>query len=187
MESIMHPSKYSLITNIQIYVLSLVNQTNHLRLSCLLVASNWYKLISQNKLFETNIDNNYMICWAICQGTPQSTNIINSLLKHAIIDPSINNNEAVCLASFYGRSEILELLMSDPRVDPTVNDNISIACASMNGHPDTIKILLKNSKVDPTVHNNYALRMAIANKHSTVVDLLMKHPRVRSLYISNQS
>ena len=40
-----------------------------------------------------------------------------------------------------GHTEIVKMLLADPRVDPTANDNYAICVASGNGHVEIIIML----------------------------------------------
>src|SRR3972149_2665922 len=62
-----------------------------------------------------------------------------------------------------GDSEVVELLLVDPRVDPSANDNNAIRFASENGCDKVVKLLLTDPRVDPSADNNYAIRFASRN------------------------
>ena len=44
-------------------------------------------------------------------------------------------------ASYNGHTEIVSLLLNDPRVDPRAMDNAAIRCASHNGHTEIVQLL----------------------------------------------
>ena len=62
-------------------------------------------------------------------------------------NPSVWNNWAIRLASYYGHLEVVKVLLADPRVDPSVWNNYAIRLASENGHLEVVKELLKNKRV----------------------------------------
>ena len=40
-----------------------------------------------------------------------------------------------------GHSEIVKLLLADPRVDPAADNNVTIRDASLHGHTEIVKLL----------------------------------------------
>jgi hypothetical protein len=104
------------------------------------------------------------------------------------VDPSIDNNIAVQLASELGHARIVSLLLTHPKTDPSRRDNSCIQHACKNGHADVVKILLKDCRINPFVNDCYPMEIAIKNKHYTVIKLLVSDPRIyetenfRSLY-----
>ena len=64
------------------------------------------------------------------------------LVKQAIgegIDPSVNDNYALELASEKGHLNVVKELLKDERVNPSDGFNYAIGVASMNGHLDIVK------------------------------------------------
>ncbi len=80
---------------------------------------------------------------------------------------------AIIKASANGHTEIVKLLLDDPRVDPSVLFNEAIMDASANGHTEIVKLLLEDSRVDPSAGNNYSIHMASVFKYSDIVRLLL--------------
>lgn len=95
------------------------------------------------------------------------------------INPSIDNNYAICEASKRGHIGIVKLLLIDKRVDPSVKNNYCIKCSSRNGHIEIVKLLLKDKRVDPSADDNYSIWWAYLNDHNEVIKLLYKDSRVR--------
>ena len=93
-------------------------------------------------------------------------------------DPSIDDNYAIQLASYNGHTEVVKLLLDDPRVDPTVGNNFAIRMSSEYNHPDVVKLLLQDERVDPSTLNNYAVRWSSYKGHTKVVKMLLDDPRV---------
>ena len=54
------------------------------------------------------------------------------------------SNQGSCC---FGRLEIVQFLLQDPRVDPSVYENIGIRSASRNGHQAVVQALLKDPRV----------------------------------------
>ena len=100
-------------------------------------------------------------------------NIVENLLKHPLIEPDINNNYAVKVASRLGYVDIVEFLIKDGRVNATANSNSVIRLASMTGQVNIVKYLLKNVQIDPSDDNSSAIRLAVLNHHTAVIKLLL--------------
>ena len=94
------------------------------------------------------------------------------------VDPTVCNNWAIRAASRQGHTEVVKLLLADPRVDPATWDNFAIIYASEYGHTDVIKLLLADPRVDPATDNNLPFRRASKNGHTEIVKLLLADPRV---------
>jgi ankyrin repeat protein len=97
------------------------------------------------------------------------------LLKDARVDPSVDHNKAIVMASKNGHREVVEVLLKDNRVDPTDNNNYAIRFASWNGYKEIIEMFLKDVRVDPL----YALQFASGKGHKEIVEILLKHPRMK--------
>ena len=93
-------------------------------------------------------------------------------------DPSYRNNFAIQWASDNGHTNVVKLLLEDPRVDPSADNNFAIRWASQNGHTKVVKVLLDDPRVDPSVGNNASIRWASNNGHIEVVRLLLNDKRV---------
>ena len=61
-------------------------------------------------------------------------------------------------ASIVGHTEIVKMLLGDPRIDPSTNNNCAIRKASKYGHIQVVKLLLSDPRVDPSAHYNCAIR-----------------------------
>jgi len=94
------------------------------------------------------------------------------------VDPSINGNYAIRMASQNGHTEIVRLLLQDERVDPSINGNYAIRMASRNGHTDIVKLLLQDERVDPSVYDNNVIRGASQYGYTEIVKLLLQDERV---------
>lgn len=83
-------------------------------------------------------------------------------------------------AAWNGHTDIVRLLLTDPRVDPVANDDQAIRFSASRGHTEVVKILLSQQKVDPTARNYFAVNYAATNGHLEVVKLLMNHDKVKA-------
>jgi hypothetical protein len=100
------------------------------------------------------------------------------LLETNAWNPTSFDNFAIKAASTHGYTEIVKLLLADPRVDPSANNNSPIKAASTHGYTEIVKLLLADPRVDPSANNNSAIRKASANGYTEIVKLLLADPRV---------
>lgn len=100
------------------------------------------------------------------------------------VDPSMESNKAIRMASAWGYVDIVKLLLQDSRVDPTVFFNYALRWACNYRHLKVIEALLQDGRADPTVWNNEPLYMASVYGHIAVVSLLLQDGRVEPTDIS---
>ena len=93
------------------------------------------------------------------------------------IDPSMNDDEAIQLASFHGHTEIVEYLLDDIRVNPCANYNYAIRTACMDNSIDIVRVLLSKN-VDPSACFNQCIIYCCKYNHIDLYDLLIKDVRV---------
>jgi len=103
------------------------------------------------------------------------------------IDPTIDNNYSIRMASENGHTDVVKLLLQDERVDPSDDSNYAIRMSSENGHTGVVKLLLQDERVDPSAYNGRAIRMSSENGHIGVVKLLLQDQRVDPSTTSNLS
>jgi ankyrin repeat protein len=99
--------------------------------------------------------------------------LVQELLQDSTVDPSINDNEAICNASRNGHLDIVLLLLKDMRTDPSANGCEAIIQAASKNHQKTVKVLLQ----DPRVNPNLLITEACKNGHSNVVKSILECPR----------
>ena len=90
----------------------------------------------------------------------------------------MNDNVAIKMASINGHTEIVKLLLADPRVDPGDGKNPAIKWVVFNGYTEIVELLLKDSRVNPADCKNFAIRMASKYGCVNIVKLLLKDSRV---------
>lgn len=105
---------------------------------------------------------------------------VREILKDPLsrIAPQFSNSYAFQAAAWNDRSDIVKLLLSDPRVDPTANYNFAIKYTSRWGFYDTVKVLLEDSRIDPSVEQNVSIKNAVKSCNLDVIGLLLDDPRV---------
>ncbi len=94
------------------------------------------------------------------------------------IDPSVEDNKAIRWASFQGNTEIVKMLLEDPRVDPSAENNWAIQSASIHGHTEVVRLLLEDPRVDPSANNNQAIIIASLKEYKDIVKLLLEDERM---------
>jgi ankyrin repeat protein len=113
--------------------------------------------------------------------------LIRRLLDRPDVDPSVNDQYALGSACHYGNTELVRLLLADPRVDPRVDpfqddDTVFIEApltdACENGHTEVVRLLLADSRIDPSADEQVAFRSACAKGQTEIVRLLLTDPRV---------
>jgi hypothetical protein len=77
----------------------------------------------------------------------KNINILNMLLKHPKVDPSVDKNSAIITAAAAGNLEAVNRLLQDPRVDPTDRNNMALQRAKTKGYKDVVKRLLEDPRV----------------------------------------
>jgi ankyrin repeat protein len=111
--------------------------------------------------------------------------LLKLLLKDKDVDPSKENNYAICYSSENGYLDIVKLLIQDKRVDPSDYDNWAIGYASQNGHSDIVKLLLLDPRVDPSDCDNWAIHHANESKYFDIVKLLWNNNKVKKTLEKN--
>jgi Ankyrin repeats (3 copies) len=87
-------------------------------------------------------------------------------------------NYAPRLAAIEGNTDIVRLLLADPRVDPSADMNYAIRWASELGRTEVVRMLLDDPRVDPSNWKQWAIRKASRNGHKEIVRLLLDLPMV---------
>ena len=103
--------------------------------------------------------------------------VVREFLQDKNIDPAYNDNAAIQCATKKGHTEIVRLLIADPRVDPSVR-GLVFNDACRRGHFEIVKMLLEDGRIDPTEPWNHPLRAACLNGQIEIVRLLMADNRV---------
>jgi ankyrin repeat protein len=99
---------------------------------------------------------------------------VKLLLSDPRVDPTYQNNRAICFSCEKGYVELVKLLLQDIRVDPR---NTSIQSASTNNHVEIVELLLKHEKIDPRSGNNFAFNNACRFGYCKIVELFLKDSR----------
>ena len=103
--------------------------------------------------------------------------IAELLLQHPIINLS-DLDHSMWLASDLGYTDIVKLLLQNPKVDPSILNNKALRLAVENGHSDIVKLLLQDPRTDPSVQNNKMIIFASGYGYTNVVEVLLQDPRV---------
>jgi hypothetical protein len=166
------------------------------------------KILLNDKKVSTSL-NKYIIELAL---DTKNVNIIELILKHPDIDPSVYDNHAIIYASRTGNIEAVKILLKDPRVNIVTLYNNALTAAVTNDHINIVKLLiydsritndilfsglynavnygkskivkllLKDGRVDPSIHNNQLINLALLNKNTYIAKLLLEDSRVKSIF-----
>jgi hypothetical protein len=104
--------------------------------------------------------------------------VVDYLLRHAMLDPSADDNCAVKVAACCGHLAVVERLLQDERFDPSADDNWAVRSAAERGHLAVVERLLQDKRVDPAADDNFAVRLAAENGCLAVVERLLEDMRV---------
>ena len=114
------------------------------------------------------------------------TSIAELLLKSGNINPTVRNNEAICIASAYGNIDGVRLLLKNPDVYPP---NEVLLLAVTYEHKDIVRLLLDNGKIwlDAGADNNQAIIHAARARDTDMVRLLLSRPEVDAGAMNNKA
>ena len=87
-------------------------------------------------------------------------------------------HSAVVTAADYGRLNVINVLVRDPRFDPSEQDCFLFRWAARHGSLELVQTLIQDPRVNPAIKNNDAVLSAIRNGRIEVVRFLLKDPRV---------
>ena len=102
---------------------------------------------------------------------------VSKLIKDLGVDPSNNGNSSIEWASYLGNTEVVRVLLEDPRVCKNIynRDIDPLHCAASQGHIETVILLLKH-------HRNYELiniSPTMANGHIEIAHLIKEYVESR--------
>lgn len=105
--------------------------------------------------------------------------IIARLLADGRIDPASNQNMVLRCAAEDGQTDVVRLLLADPRVALSFTKKHDALCeAAEHGHVEVVKLLLADPHVDPAAFDNRAIQLAARYVRAAVVSVLLADPRV---------
>jgi ankyrin repeat protein len=97
--------------------------------------------------------------------------VVDALLHHLNVDPSISDSAAIGCASMMGHKEIVQLLLTDPRVDPSAACNRAVLWAGVCGHKEIVDLLLQ----DPRVNRRREILELPSNYYCVYIWSIMKY------------
>lgn len=106
------------------------------------------------------------------------SDIKDYILNDSTTDITIQDNNAIKIASSMNHGEIVRILLKDPRVDPTTNKNYAIRNATWKNYYYISSMLLSwegvnGERIDPRELNNSAIRWACFNGSTECIQLLL--------------
>ncbi|CAH6420318.1 Hypothetical protein POVR2_LOCUS124 [uncultured virus] len=92
-------------------------------------------------------------------------------------NPSLDRNLAIRTACSRGYTDVVAMLLTDPRVEPSVSASYCIRVACEKGHSAIVELLLADGRSDPAAHESYSIIIASEKGFLDVVSLLIKDTR----------
>lgn len=102
----------------------------------------------------------------------ERVNVVKHLLANSKINPAIDDNYCIKVASHLGNVRIVEMLLQTGKVNPAADDNYSIVYASQMGRTEVVNLLLQTKKVNSKAQSGRALTKAIERNHYEIIKLL---------------
>jgi ankyrin repeat protein len=109
-----------------------------------------------------------------------STNVVRLLQTY--IDVTSIRNYALLEAVRFGHTDIVRMLLADPRVQKVSLDGFALVNASGLGHTEIVKLLLKEGRIDPNTYSGDPLKRACLYGQTDVVRVLLADPRTNFNY-----
>ncbi|KAJ3216432.1 hypothetical protein HDU67_009486 [Dinochytrium kinnereticum] len=100
--------------------------------------------------------------------------IASLLISHPLLTPTYTALEKACLN---GHTQLLTLLLADPRLNPSINNNYLLRRISVKGDLPIFNLLLTDPRVSPTSWRNESLRNACKHGHVDIVRALLRDGR----------
>lgn len=128
-------------------------------------------------------DKRIIICsdegeWSLYYAAEKGYTEIVKLLLRTEIDPSENDNQALCIAAQKGNIDIVKLLLTDTRVNPFDFNNCAIHAAMAHGHDDIVRIFMLDHRFDIDCYVNGVFYRAVATGDINIVKKLLNDDRV---------
>ena len=86
--------------------------------------------------------------------------IDKEILNLLIESDKVDTNDVFSMSCMNGNTEIVKLLLTDPRVDPGAINNYAINWSSENDHVEVVKLLLNDSRVTSSMSETDRSRFA---------------------------
>ena len=102
----------------------------------------WSSLTSVLSVFFDEIKVHQTMFLNACKS--DNDELVNVLLEFSDIDPSVDDNYAIRMASIYGHVAVVDRLLQDGGVDPSNYKNYAIRLASGKGHIAVVNRLLQD-------------------------------------------
>jgi ankyrin repeat protein len=98
--------------------------------------------------------------------------VVASLLKK-IMD--LRSLDLLHIACQYGHTDVVRVLLMDPRIDPSKDYNQALHTAVTMDRVEVVKLLLADRRVDPSDRENLSFYMARNNGNHIIMDLLLQN------------
>lgn len=139
------------------------------------------RLLADGRTRPRNGDSRGALAAAIVGG--DRADVLDALLRHPRIDPSLGGRHArpLAMACRYGASRCVRRLLADRRVDPRADHDAALLATCRRGHEDCLRMLLDGATTaagghvpcDPTAHRQAGLLVACRLGNVDVVRVLL--------------
>lgn len=110
---------------------------------------------------------------------------VKALLQHPLVDPSFavghdwrGARTALREAAYFGRVEVVRVLLEDGRADPAADGSVALRWAARDGHVDIVSLLLEDKRSDPMAGESSAVEWAADRGSAEAVRILLRDARV---------
>jgi ankyrin repeat protein len=118
--------------------------------------------------------NYYLPCAVRYQTLP----LVEYLLNHPDIDPTIENNMVFFGAVQKGFTSIVQMMLQCRKVHPREGNDMALIIASSEKHPEIVKLLLCDPYINPKEQGNEAMRIAITNNDIDMLKIFLADHRI---------
>ncbi|KAI8607772.1 ankyrin repeat-containing domain protein [Chytriomyces sp. MP71] len=139
-----------------------------------ILASHGTSHSSKSSVFTTETQSCLMGTMSV-QGSHRALQYLVSL---HLVDPSLEENQAIINASFYGHSKVLRILLSLPGEGPAVDHSQPLIYACERGHIDCVRLLLEDGRVDPVAQDYNAFYEACRQGYLEIVSLFLDNEKI---------
>jgi ankyrin repeat protein len=104
--------------------------------------------------------------------------MIQLLLKHPKVDPTLHRNKATRLAVWTGDIEVVKLFLADQRINPSDDNNISLKMAIIKNSLEISQLLVSHPRINLSIGFQDLMETAIDRDRLEIAKLLLKDPRI---------
>jgi ankyrin repeat protein len=108
--------------------------------------------------------------------------LAKKLITNKYVNPILNDNIVILLATLNQNYDIVKLLLEDGRVSPTVNESQVAKICCEHGNLDILKLFINDKRVRL---DEFDFISACSHGHLIIVNELLKHNNIEYFYKDN--